>query len=127
MPAGLEERGQVVEQAVAVDVIDGLDEALLAQARDHALGVPDQRAHQQLADLGGHAVGQALDRAEVEDAEPAVVRDPVVSRVRVGVQQPGAGGSGEQELHVAAGAEVALLLRAGRRSGGTAARRRATR
>ena len=42
-------------------------------------------------------VGQPVDRAEVEHAEPPVGEQPEVARVRVGVQQPRPGRAGEQE------------------------------
>ena len=47
--------------------------------------------------IGGSPCGQPVDRAEVEHAEPPVGEQPEVARMRVGVQQPRPGGTGEQE------------------------------
>ena len=52
---------------------------------------------QQPAEDRRQPVRQPVHRAEVEHAEPAVGEQPEVARVRVGVQQPGPGGPGEQE------------------------------
>ena len=57
-------------------------------------------------------VGEPVDRAEVQDDEPAVVEQPEVARVRVGVQQPGPRRAGEQEPGEQQAGPVALLRRA---------------
>ena len=58
------------------------------------------------------AAGHPVDGAEVDDAQPAVVEQPEVARVRVGVQQAAARRAGEQEPAVQQARVVALLLRA---------------
>ena len=57
-------------------------------------------------------MGQPGHGAVVDDTEPTVGHDPVVARVRIGVQQAGARRAGEQEPHVRLAVLVALLLRA---------------
>ena len=56
----------------------------------------------------GQAVGQPGDRAEVDHAEPAVVEQPEVARMRVGVQQAGPGRRGEVQHGQQAAGAVAL-------------------
>ena len=60
-------------------------------------------------------VGEPVDRAEVEHPEPAVLGDPEVAGVRVGVQQAGAVRAPQQELEVQRRGLVALLLGTPRR------------
>ena len=55
---------------------------------DHPHQAPDER---------GHAAGQPVHRAEVQDAQPPVGQHAEVARMRVGVQHPGPGRAGEQE------------------------------
>ena len=112
VPQRLDERGQIGQQRLAVELDRRLDEPRVPQADDHPGCVVGQRQLKQSADLGRHAVRQALHRAEVQHAEPAVVQQPEVARVRVCVQQAGAGRAGQQELQIPAGTEVTFGLAA---------------
>ena len=73
---------------------------------------PRSAAFSSTGHLGRHAVGQLLDRAEVEHPEPAVRHEQEVARVRVGVEQAGQVRPGQEQLGVVAGGGVPLLLRA---------------
>ena len=90
---------EVVQQRLGVDLDGGLDEALRrAGPASTSSASPSQGHREQPPDLRRQPVGQPVDRAEVEDPEPAVGQQPVVAGVRVGVQQPGPLRAGEQEL-----------------------------
>ena len=107
---GLEDRREVVQQPLGVQLDAGPDEPLVPQPGEHALGVAVDGEPQQRADRRRQPVRQPVDRAEVEHDEPAVVEQPEVAGVRVGVQQPGPGRAGEQEPGEQQPGAVALLL-----------------
>ena len=75
--------------------------------RDVAVGV-----HQveQLPEQRRQAIGQPVDRAEVQHAEPPVVQQAEIPRMRVGVQQPGPRRAGEQQPDKQHAGPVPLLL-----------------
>ena len=97
--------------------IVALTNPLAAQALQRAFGVARQRQREQLPHLEREAVGQPVDRAEVDDPEPAVGQHPEVAGMWVGMQQTGPLGPDEQELHVARGGGVAGLGGTGRDDG----------
>ena len=67
---------------------------------------------QQAAQERRQPVRQPVHRAEVEHAQPAVVEQPEVARMRVRVQQPGPRRAGEQEPGEQDARPVALFLAA---------------
>ena len=67
---------------------------------------------QQAAQERRQPVRQPVHRAEVEHAQPAVVEQPEVARVRVRVQQPGPRRAGEQEPGEQDAGPVPFLLAA---------------
>ena len=86
-------------QRVQVHVDAGPQEPVRAQLALHGLDVGVVVVHdaQQPAEERRQPVRQPVHRAEVEHAEPAVVEQPEVARVRIGVQQPGPRRAREQE------------------------------
>ena len=104
-PGRLDERRQVVQQRIRVDLDVILDEALTTQAGQQLVpvldrGDPDQRAHRQRQ----RAAGEPGHRAEVEYPESAGSavggrEHPEVAGVRVRVEHACAGRTGEQEPH----------------------------
>ena len=85
-----------------------------AQLLLHGLDVGVVFVHdpQQPAEEGRQPVRQPVDGTEVHHAEPAVVEQPEVARVRIPVQQPSPRRPGEQEPHEQDARPVALLLAA---------------
>ena len=85
-------------QLIEVDRHAGAQEAVLAQVLldfvDVAVVVhqPEQPAEDRR-----QPVRQPVYGAEVEHAQPPVRQQPEVARMRIGVQQTGSGGPGEQE------------------------------
>ncbi len=51
------------------------------------------------ADGFGQPVRKPIDRAEVEDSQPAVRQQPEVARMRIRVQEADPAGTGVQEPH----------------------------
>ena len=105
----LEQRQEVLQDLVGIELDGRLDEALGPQQREHLLGLAVEGEAGQTPDRLRGAVGQPVDRAEVEDAEPAVGQQPEVAGVRVGMQQPGEHRAGEQEPGQQQRRAVALL------------------
>ena len=74
----------------------GCDEPALAQPALHSVGVGGGHGPDQPAERRRQPAGHDQHGAEVEYADPTVVEQPEVARVRVGVQQadPGRARSG---------------------------------
>ena len=87
------------------------DEPLGPQAGQHLVGPALDGQPGQPADRLRVPVGQPGDGTEVEHAEPSVVEQPEVARVRVGVQQAGPARRGEVQRGQPQPAQVALVLR----------------
>ena len=79
---------------------------------DDRLAIATERTTEQSPDCGREPVGQSVDGAEVEHTEAAVGEHAVVTRVRVGMEQPGPDGPGKQEPHVQQANAVAFLAAA---------------
>jgi hypothetical protein len=110
----LGERRQEGVQRVQVHVDAGPQEPLLAQFALHLADVGVVVVHdpQQPAEEPRQAARQPVHGAEVEHAQPAVVEQPEVARVRVRVQQSGPRGAGEQEPDEQDARPVAFFLAA---------------
>ena len=74
----LDEGEQVGEHLVGVDLDAGQDETLVAQPVEDSLGVAVECPPHEAADDVGDAVGQAGDRAVVDDPETTVGGQPEV-------------------------------------------------
>ena len=111
----LDERREVVEHLLRVDLDLVLDEALAAQPLQQEVGVavggqphqPAQRGRQRPVGEAGH--GAVVEHAQPARAAVGVRQDPEVPGVRVGVQHAGARGAGEQEPDQQLAVVVALL------------------
>ncbi len=110
MPRGLAEGRQVVAQLGDLERGAGPDEPLLAQRPQHVVVVPREQRRDEPAERARQAAGQLEAGAEVEHPEPAVVQQPEVARVRVGVQQTAPGRAAQQEPLVELAEAVPLRL-----------------
>src|SRR5664280_2459094 len=91
---------------------DGDPDICVPQALEHGAGVAVQRQPGQPTDRVRYAVRQPVHGAEVDDAQPAVGKQPEVPRMRVRVQQPNPARTGVEEPDQQQTGPVAVLRRA---------------